>query len=116
MFVPPPPQPLLLPQATDPAAAAANATVIARQSQFFIFISPYFVCTPVVGTQTPLLFAVPGPQVIVGVLLFEIGLEPPQPPPLPQPMAQPAAAAKAIADMRKIFIRPPVYSAALCTV
>jgi hypothetical protein len=64
--------------------------------------------------QTPLLLTVPAPQVIVGgVLVFWFRFVPLQLLLLPQPIAQLAAAAKAIADTRKIFIRPPLYSAVM---
>ncbi len=64
MFVPL--QPLLLPQATEPATPAANATVKARQSQFFIIIPPYRDCTAEGSSQTPLTLTVPGPHVLGG--------------------------------------------------
>jgi hypothetical protein len=50
----------------------------------FLIDRRYFVCTPVVGTQMPFELAVPGPQVMVAVLVFAFGaLEPPQQPPPP---------------------------------
>jgi hypothetical protein len=110
----PPQLDMLLPQAKVPASPAANAATDARRRSFFIFLSPYLLGK----TQTPFTCSVPGPQEIGGgLLLLSLMFVPPQelmdP---PQPIEQPSAAAKAIADTRKIFIRPPLCSAALGTV
>ena len=103
-----PPQLEELPQANVPARPAANAAVDARKIQFFI-VPPYFALFVPDGTHVLPFCCVPGPHETAGVLLL-LMFDPPQELELPQPIAQPAAAAKAIADKRKIFMRPPVCS------
>jgi hypothetical protein len=69
-----------------------------------------------IRTHTPFCCMVPGPQEMLGALLAVLRFVPPQELELPQPIEQPNAAAKAIADKRKIFIRPPLCFAAMGTV